>query len=114
MAIEYCGKPGIPGLHVSEENRDRQYGRESHSRESPRSFGFHHDGYTAIRPAHILNWTNMLPNIVVAGSLNMDFVVKVPRLPSPGETALGSEFRWCRVEKAQTKAAPSGGWGREP
>lgn len=32
-------------------------------------------------------------SIVVAGSLNMDFVVTVDRLPLPGETILGSNFR---------------------
>lgn len=32
-------------------------------------------------------------SIVVTGSLNMDFVVRVPRLPSPGETALGRDFQ---------------------
>lgn len=31
--------------------------------------------------------------ILVTGSLNMDFVVQVERLPAPGETALGSNFR---------------------
>ncbi len=31
--------------------------------------------------------------IVVVGSLNMDLVVRTPRLPMPGETILGSDFR---------------------
>ena len=31
--------------------------------------------------------------IVVVGSLNMDLVVRAPRLPQPGETLLGGEFR---------------------
>ncbi|MGB9605161.1 MAG: PfkB family carbohydrate kinase, partial [Bryobacteraceae bacterium] len=35
----------------------------------------------------------MTPVVVVAGSLNMDFVVTVPRLPAPGETALGRDFQ---------------------
>ena len=30
--------------------------------------------------------------IVIAGSLNMDFVVRVERLPEPGETVLGRDF----------------------
>ena len=30
--------------------------------------------------------------IAVFGSLNMDFVVRVERLPSPGETVMGSDF----------------------
>ncbi len=31
--------------------------------------------------------------IAVVGSLNMDLVVKMPRIPSPGETLLGGEFK---------------------
>ena len=34
----------------------------------------------------------MKPRIVVVGSLNMDLVVRVPRLPRPGETAAGRDF----------------------
>ena len=32
------------------------------------------------------------PNIVVVGSLNMDLVMRAPRLPNPGETVLGGSF----------------------
>lgn len=32
------------------------------------------------------------PSIVVVGSLNMDLVVRAPRLPAPGETVAGSDF----------------------
>jgi ribokinase len=35
----------------------------------------------------------MSGSIVVVGSLNMDLVVRTPRLPKPGETILGSDFR---------------------
>src|SRR5271166_1251688 len=35
----------------------------------------------------------MTGSIVVVGSLNMDFVISVGRLPLPGETILGHEFR---------------------
>jgi ribokinase len=35
----------------------------------------------------------MKPAIVVVGSLNMDFVVRVRDLPAPGETVLGSDFQ---------------------
>ncbi|MEO1636928.1 MAG: ribokinase, partial [Cyanobacteria bacterium J06631_9] len=31
-------------------------------------------------------------DIVVFGSLNMDLVAQVPRVPQPGETILGSGF----------------------
>ncbi len=33
-----------------------------------------------------------MPKIVVVGSLNMDLVVRTPRLPHPGETIIGREF----------------------
>lgn len=35
----------------------------------------------------------MTPGLVVAGSLNMDFVLTVDELPAPGETVLGSGFQ---------------------
>ena len=35
----------------------------------------------------------MTPEIVVIGSANLDRVVQVPRLPMPGETVLGGEYR---------------------
>ncbi|HEY3809057.1 MAG TPA: ribokinase [Steroidobacteraceae bacterium] len=31
--------------------------------------------------------------ILVAGSANLDFVVRVPHIPAPGETVLGADFR---------------------
>ncbi|MCK4300144.1 MAG: ribokinase, partial [Planctomycetes bacterium] len=34
----------------------------------------------------------MTATIVVVGSSNTDMVVKVPRLPGPGETVIGGEF----------------------
>jgi ribokinase len=37
--------------------------------------------------------SNTFGSIVVTGSLNMDFVVTVARLPAPGETTLGSDFQ---------------------
>lgn len=33
------------------------------------------------------------PSILVAGSANLDFVVRAPHVPAPGETVLGGEFR---------------------
>jgi ribokinase len=33
-----------------------------------------------------------MPEIVLVGSLNMDLVVRTPRLPRPGETIIGHEF----------------------
>jgi hypothetical protein len=31
--------------------------------------------------------------ILVAGSANLDFVVRTPHIPAPGETVLGGDFR---------------------
>lgn len=33
-----------------------------------------------------------MPHIVIVGSLNMDLVVQVPTIPTPGETVLGNDF----------------------
>jgi ribokinase len=35
----------------------------------------------------------MNPRLVVVGSLNADFVIRVPRFPVPGETLVGLDFR---------------------
>ncbi len=54
------------------------------------------------------------PAIVVIGSLNMDFVIAVDRLPLPGETILGRNFRTIPGGKganqayAAAKLAPNG------
>ena len=37
--------------------------------------------------------TTAAPAILVAGSANLDFVVRAARIPAPGETVLGREFR---------------------
>ncbi|MCS7042361.1 MAG: ribokinase [Bryobacteraceae bacterium] len=42
--------------------------------------------------------------IVVIGSLNMDFVVQVQRLPAPGETARGENFRMIPGGKGANQA----------
>jgi ribokinase len=44
------------------------------------------------------------PRIVVIGSLNMDFVVSVERLPAPGETVLGGAFRMIPGGKGANQA----------
>ena len=46
--------------------------------------------------------------IVVTGSLNMDFVVRVRRLPAPGETVLGSDFRMIPGGKGANQACAAG------
>jgi len=44
------------------------------------------------------------PRIVVAGSINMDLVYRVPRLPRPGETLTGSSFHQVRGGKGANQA----------
>src|SRR5689334_21374753 len=46
--------------------------------------------------------------LVVLGSLNMDFVVTVDRLPAPGETTLGSEFQMLPGGKGANQACAAG------
>ena len=46
--------------------------------------------------------------IVVAGSLNMDFVVRVQELPSPGQTVLGAGFRMIPGGKGANQACAAG------
>ena len=46
--------------------------------------------------------------IVVAGSLNMDFVVSVDRLPAPGETVLGRGFQMLPGGKGANQACAAG------
>ena len=50
----------------------------------------------------------MPDKIVVFGSLNMDFVVRVTRLPAPGETALGSDFQMIPGGKGANQACAAG------
>jgi ribokinase len=48
------------------------------------------------------------PAIVVLGSLNMDFVVRVPHLPAAGETVLGSAFQTVPGGKGANQACAAG------
>jgi ribokinase len=45
-----------------------------------------------------------MTGIVVVGSLNMDFVVAVDRLPAPGETVLGRDFQMIPGGKGANQA----------
>ncbi len=45
-----------------------------------------------------------MPHIVVVGSLNMDLVVRVPRMPEPGETILGRDFQTVSGGKGANQA----------
>lgn len=49
--------------------------------------------------------------IVVVGSLNMDFVVRVPHLPAPGETILGDGFVMLPGGKGANQACAAGRLG---
>ncbi len=53
----------------------------------------------------------MVPHIVILGSLNMDFVVRVPELPAPGETTLGSNFQMIPGGKGANQACAVGRMG---
>lgn len=46
--------------------------------------------------------------ITVVGSLNMDFVVQVDRLPAPGETTLGRNFQMIPGGKGANQACAAG------
>ncbi len=53
----------------------------------------------------------MIPSLVVVGSLNMDFVVSVDRLPVPGETVLGRDFQMIPGGKGANQACAAGKLG---
>src|ERR1022692_2324053 len=53
----------------------------------------------------------MIPALVVVGSLNMDFVVSVDRLPVPGETVLGRDFQMIPGGKGANQACAAGKLG---
>ncbi len=44
------------------------------------------------------------PKIVVIGSLNMDIIARSPRIPAPGETILGHDFRTAPGGKGANQA----------
>src|SRR5450755_2383654 len=50
----------------------------------------------------------MTPALVVVGSLNMDFVVSVDRLPVPGVTTLGRDFQMIPGGKGANQACAVG------
>jgi ribokinase len=45
-----------------------------------------------------------MSNIVIVGSLNMDLIVRTPRLPAPGETVLGQSFTTAPGGKGANQA----------
>ena len=52
--------------------------------------------------------SNSKPTVVVVGSLNMDFVVSVERLPAPGQTVLGGNFQMIPGGKGANQACAVG------
>ena len=46
--------------------------------------------------------------LVITGSLNMDFVVQIDRLPAPGETTMGSNFQMIPGGKGANQACAAG------
>jgi ribokinase len=52
--------------------------------------------------------------IIVVGSVNTDLVIRVPRLPRPGETVLGGEFFQAAGGKGANQAVAAARLAREP
>lgn len=53
-------------------------------------------------------------SILVAGSANLDFVVRAPHIPAPGETVLGGEFRTFPGGKGANQAVACARAGDAP
>lgn len=51
--------------------------------------------------------------IVVVGSLNMDLVIRSPRIPVPGETIIGGDFRTVPGGKGANQAVAAGRLGAQ-
>ena len=56
----------------------------------------------------------MNAKIVVVGSLNMDLVIRSPRIPVPGETIIGGDFRTVPGGKGANQAVAAGRLGAQP
>lgn len=56
----------------------------------------------------------MAARVVVLGSVNVDLVIRGPRLPQPGETVLGGEFYQAAGGKGANQAVAAARVAREP
>lgn len=54
-----------------------------------------------------------MAHITVVGSLNMDLVVRTPRIPKPGETIIGRDFHLIPGGKGANQAVAAGKLGAE-
>ena len=54
----------------------------------------------------------MKPNIVVIGSTKTDMIIKVPHLPTPGETILGGKFSVAQGGKGANQAVAAARAGK--
>jgi ribokinase len=50
-----------------------------------------------------------MKRILVVGSTNTDMIIRVPRIPRPGETVLGGEFAMAPGGKGPTRPWPRPG-----
>lgn len=55
----------------------------------------------------------MTPRITVVGSLNMDLVIRSPRIPQPGETIIGSDFQTIPGGKGANQAVAAARLGAQ-
>ena len=55
-----------------------------------------------------------MPELTVIGGINVDFVVKVPQFPAPGESAVGSEFFQTFGGKGANQAVAASRLGQFP
>nr|NIP16999.1 ribokinase [Xanthomonadales bacterium]NIU63607.1 ribokinase [Stutzerimonas stutzeri]NIX11789.1 ribokinase [Xanthomonadales bacterium] len=55
----------------------------------------------------------MTARVTVVGSLNMDLVARAPRIPQPGETIIGGDFRTAPGGKGANQAVAAARLGAQ-